>query len=118
MSLFGTIQNAGNALNAPRSPGVTGNNITNANTPVHPPAGSTVAVANAEYGNLLLGTGTKSSPSCSRWTLSGRAIPLRQFDVASGESGEYLRASKDSWGAWFNDLSTSLSSFFIESTTS
>src|SRR5436190_1076836 len=117
MSLFGTIQNAGNALNAAQiGLQVTGNNIANANTPgyirekvVFTPAPT------QKYGNLILGTGVKVQSIAQQVDqFLEDQFRVSNSDVASGEVQENtystLEALINELGD--NDLSSSLTKFF------
>lgn len=117
MSLFGTIQNAGNALNAAQiGLQVTGNNIANASTPGYIRQRLVLTPApTQQYGNLLLGTGVKvhsivqqvdqfleeQSRSASSDVVSGE-IQENTYSQLEGLIGELSS----------NDLSTSMSKFF------
>lgn len=117
MSLFGTIQNAGNALNA-ASIGlqVTGNNIANANTPgyirekvVYTPAPT------QQYGGLLLGTGVKVQSIVQQVNqFLENQYRTASSDVASGDIQESTYTTLEGLinELGDNDLSTSLTKFF------
>jgi flagellar hook-associated protein 1 FlgK len=117
MSFFGTIQNAGNALNAAQiGLQVTGNNIANANTPGYIRERLILTPAPTQrYGNLLLGSGVK---------VHSIVQEVDQFledqyrsassDVASGDIQEntYTQLEGLIGELSTNDLSTSMSKFF------
>jgi flagellar hook-associated protein 1 len=117
MSLFGTIQNAGNALNA-ASIGlqVTGNNIANANTPgyirervIFTPAPT------QQYGGLLLGTGVKVQSIVQQVDqVLENQYRTASSDVASGDIQESTYTTLEGLinELGDNDLSTSLTNFF------
>src|SRR5712671_3582053 len=117
MSFFGTIQNAGNALNAAQiGLQVTGNNIANANTPGYIRERLILTPAPTQrYGNLLLGSGVK---------VHSIVQEVDQFledqyrsatsDVSSGDIQEntYTQLEGLIGELSTNDLSTSMTKFF------
>src|SRR6185369_5804091 len=117
MSLFGTIQNAGNALNAAQiGLQVTGNNIANANTPGYIRERVVLMPSPTQrLGNLLLGSGVK---------VHSIVQEIDQFledqfrsassDVSNSEIQENTYAQLEGLVGELSssDLSTSLTKFF------
>ena len=117
MSLFGTIQNAGNALNAAQiGLQVTGNNIANANTPGYIRERLVLTPSPTQrYGNLLLGTGLKVQSIVQQVDqFLEEQSRSANSDVASGEIQEstYTQLEGLIGELSGNDLSTSMSKFF------
>jgi len=117
MSLFGTIQNAGNALNAAQiGLQVTGNNIANANTPGYIRQKVVLLPSPTQrYGNLLLGTGVKVHSIVQQVDqFLENQFRSATSDVVSGEIQEKTFAQLEGLVNELgdNDLSTSLSNFF------
>ena len=117
MSLFGTIQNAGNALNAAQiGLQVTGNNIANANTPGYIRERLVLTPSPTQrYGNLLLGTGVKVQSIVQQVDqFLEEQSRSANSDVASGEIQEstYTQLEGLIGELSGNDLSTSMSKFF------
>ncbi len=117
MSLFGTIQNAGNALSAAQiGLQVTGNNIANANTPGYIRERLILTPAPTQrYGNLLLGSGVKIHSIVQEIDqFLEEQFRSASSDVASGEIQEKTYAQLEGLVGELssNDLSTSLTKFF------
>jgi len=117
MSLFGTIQNAGNALNAAQiGLQVTGNNIANANTPGYIREKVVLLPSPTQrYGNLLLGTGVKVHSIVQQVDqFLENQFRSATSDVVSGEIQENTYAQLEGLVNELgdNDLSSSLSKFF------
>ncbi len=117
MSLFGSIQNAGNALNAAQiGLQVTGNNIANANTPGYIRQRVVLTPTPTQrYGNLLLGTGVKVQSIVQQVDLFlEEQYRSASSDVANGDVQESTYATLEGLlnELGDNDLSTSLSKFF------
>ncbi|MGI8978889.1 MAG: flagellar hook-associated protein FlgK [Pirellulaceae bacterium] len=117
MSLFGTIQNAGNALAAAQiGLQVTGNNIANANTPGYIRERVVLVPSPTQrYGNLLLGTGVKVHSIVQQIDqFLEEQFRSANSDVASGEIQENTYAQLEGLIGELSDsdLSTSLSKFF------
>lgn len=117
MSLFGTIQGAGNALTAAQiGLQVTGNNIANANTPGFV-RGRVVLVPGPtqQFGTLLLGTGVKVHSIVQQIDrFLEDQVRSANSDVASGEIQENTYAQLEGLLGELgdSDLSSSLSKFF------
>lgn len=117
MSLFGTIQNAGNALSAAQiGLQVTGNNISNANTPGYIRERLVLTPSPTQrYGNLLLGTGVRVHSIVQQIDrFLEEQYRSASSDVASGEIQENTYAQLEGLVGELgdSDLSTSLSKFF------
>ncbi|MFN0017554.1 MAG: flagellar hook-associated protein FlgK [Pirellulaceae bacterium] len=117
MSLFGTIQNASNALNAAQiGLQVTGNNIANANTPGYiREQVLLVPSPTLRYGNLLMGTGVKVLSIVQQVDkFLEEQSRSANSDVASGEVQDTTYAQLEGLVGELssNDLSTSMSRFF------
>ena len=117
MSLFGTIQNASNALTAAQiGLQVTGNNIANANTPGYIREKLVLTPSPTQrYGNLLLGTGVQVHSIVQQVDqFLEEQFRSANSDVASGEIQENTYATLEGLVNELgdNDLSTSLSKFF------
>ena len=117
MSLFGTIQNAGNALSAAQiGLQVTGNNISNANTPGYIRERLVLTPSPTQrYGNLLLGTGVRVHSIVQQIDrFLEEQFRSASSDVASGEIQENTYTQLEGLISELgdNDLSTSLSKFF------
>ena len=94
MSLFGSIQNAGNALNAAQiGLQVTGNNIANANTPGYIRQRVVLTPTPTQrYGNLLLGTGVKVQSIVQHIIIGRDEIEIKFSHLPSSE--ESTKAQK------------------------
>jgi flagellar hook-associated protein 1 len=117
MSLFGTIQNAGNALNAAQiGLQVTGNNIANANTPGYlRQQVMLVPTPTQRYGNLLLGTGVKVESIVQQVDkYLQEQYRSASSDVASGAVQENTYSQLEGLVGELSssDLSSSMSKFF------
>jgi len=117
MSLFGSIQNAGNALNAAQiGLQVTGNNIANANTPGYIRQRVVLLPTPTQrYGNLLLGTGVKVEAIVQQVNLFlEQQYRSASSDVASGQVQQDTYATLEGLinELGDNDLSSSMSKFF------
>ena len=117
MSLFGTIQNAGNALAAAQiGLQVTGNNIANANTPGYIRERVVLTPSPTQrYGNLLLGTGVQVHSIVQQIDqFLEEQFRSANSDVASGEIQETTYSQLEGLIGELSDsdLSTSLSKFF------
>ena len=117
MSLFGTIQNAGNALNAAQiGLQVTGNNIANANTPGYIREQVILVPSPTQrYGNLLLGTGVQVKSIVQQIDkFLEEQSRAANSDVVSGEIQDttYTQLEGLVGELSSNDLSTSMSKFF------
>lgn len=117
MSLFGTIQNAGNALAAAQiGLQVTGNNIANANTPGYIRERVVLLPSPTQrLGNLLLGTGVQVHSIVQQIDqYLEEQFRSANSDVASGEIQERTFSQLEGLIGELSDsdLSTSLSKFF------
>jgi flagellar hook-associated protein 1 len=117
MSLFSTIQNAGNALAAAQiGLQVTGNNIANANTPGYIRERVVLTPAPMQrYGGLLLGSGVKVLSIVQQVDhYLEEQFRSASSDVASGEIQENTYSQLEGLVGELStsDLSTSLSKFF------
>ena len=117
MSLFGTIQNAGNALNAAQiGLQVTGNNIANANTPGYIRERVVLMPSPTQrIGNLLLGTGVRVHSVIEQIDrFLEDQVRSANSDLANGETQENTYAQLEGLVGELSDsdLSTSLSKFF------
>jgi flagellar hook-associated protein 1 FlgK len=116
MSLFGTIQNAGNALIAAQlGLQVTGNNIANANTPGYIRQRLILTPAPIQqYGNLLMGTGVRVLAVKQEIDkFLEERLRSANSDLANGETQEgiYLQLEGILGELTDSDLSTSLTKF-------
>ncbi|HUE72363.1 MAG TPA: flagellar hook-associated protein FlgK [Pirellulaceae bacterium] len=116
MSLFGTIQNAGNALIAAQlGLQVTGNNIANANTPGYIRQRLILTPAPIQhYGGLLLGTGVRVLAVKQEIDkFLEERLRSANSDLANGETqeGVYLQLEGILGALTDSDLSTSLTKF-------
>ena len=116
MSLFGTIQNAGNALIATQlGLQVTGNNIANANTPGYIRQRLILTPAPIQrYGNLLMGTGVRVLAVKQEIDkFLEERLRSANSDLANGETqeGVYLQLEGILGQLSDSDLSTSLTKF-------
>jgi flagellar hook-associated protein 1 FlgK len=117
MSLFGTIQNAGNALNAAQiGLQVTGNNIANANTPGYIRERVVLTPSPTQrIGNLLLGTGVRVHSVVEQIDrYLEEQVRSANSDLANGETQENTFAQLEGLIGELSDsdLSTSMSEFF------
>jgi flagellar hook-associated protein 1 FlgK len=117
MSLFGTIQNAGNSLIAAQlGLQVTGNNIANANTPGYIRQRVILTPAPLQhYGGLLMGTGVKVEAVKQEIDkFLEERLRYANSDLASAETqeGAYLQLETILGELSEIDLSTSLTKFF------
>ena len=116
MSLFGTIQNAGNTLIAMQlGLQVTGNNIANANTPGYIRERLNLVPGPLQhYGGLLLGTGVRVQAVTQQIDkFLEERLRAANSDLANGETQEgiYLQLETIVGELSESDLSTSLSKF-------
>lgn len=116
MSLFGTIQNAGNALIATQlGLQVTGNNIANANTPGYIRQRLILTPAPIQrYGNLLMGTGVRVLAVKQEIDkFLEERLRSANSDLANGETqeGVYLQLEGILGELTDSDLGTSLTKF-------
>ena len=116
MSLFGTIQNAGNALIAAQlGLQVTGNNIANANTPGYIRQRLILTPAPIQhYGGLLLGTGVRVLAVQQQIDkFLEERLRSANSDLANGETqeGVYLQLESILGELSESDLSTGLTRF-------
>lgn len=116
MSLFGTIQNAGNALIAAQlGLQVTGNNIANANTPGYIRQRLILTPAPIQhYGGLLVGTGVRVLAVKQEIDkFLEERLRSANSDLANGETqeGVYLQLEGILGELTDSDLSTSLTKF-------
>src|SRR6476659_5246893 len=117
MSLFGSIQNAANALTAAQiGLQVTGNNVANANTPGYiRERVNFVPSPTQQFGTLILGTGVKVQSVVQQIDqFLEDQVRSANSDVASGEIQENTYTELEGLvGELSNsDLSTSMSKFF------